>query len=136
MRYLGIDHGLKRTGLAICDKGETIASPLAVVETKKQLLKKIAEIIETEDVDPVVVGLPLNMDDTQGPQAKQAVQFAEQLKKQIDVPIHFQDERLSTFAAEEKIAPAEFTNKRRKKRIDAIAAADILQTFLDKKKQQ
>ncbi len=135
MRYLGIDYGAKRTGLAICDKGEKITSPLAVLENPSLFIEKILDTVKTEDVEAVVIGLPLNMDDTQGPQAKLALQFAEQLKKQIDIPIHFQDERLSTFAAKEKIAPAGFTNKRRKKRLDAIAAAEILQTFLEQKKQ-
>lgn len=134
MRYLGIDYGAKRTGLAICDKGEKITSPLAVLENPNLFIEKILDTIKTEDVEAVVIGLPLNMDDSQGTQAKLALQFAEQLKKQIDIPIHFQDERLSTFAAEEKIAPAGFTNKRRKKRLDAIAAAEILQTFLEQKK--
>ena len=133
MRYLAIDYGTKRTGLAICDSDETIASPLSVIEGQKDLLKKIADTVETENVGAVVLGLPLNMDDSQGPQAKLVFQFAERLKSRLQIPIHFQDERLSSFGAEGKLAAAEFTRKKKKKRLDAVAAAEILQTFLDNK---
>jgi putative Holliday junction resolvase len=134
MRYLAIDYGDKHTGLAICDPAETIASPLVVIEGQKGLIKKITDIVRSENVDAVVIGLPLNMDDSQGFRAKQVFQFAEQLKAHLQVPIHFQDERLSSFSAEGKLAPAEFTRKKKKKRIDAIAAAEILETFLEQKR--
>ena len=133
MRYLAIDYGNKRTGLAICDPEETIASPLTVIETK-QLLEKLPPIIKFEAVDAIVIGLPLNMDDSTGPQAKLTLKFAEQLRKNIDLPIHFQDERLTSFAADEKLAPAELTTKKKKKLRDAIAAAEILNAFLEQKK--
>jgi len=80
MRYLAIDCGLKRTGLAICDRAETLASPLAVIQGQKQLLEKIADIVTRENVDAIVLGLPLNMDGSRGAQAKKAQEFAEQLK--------------------------------------------------------
>jgi putative Holliday junction resolvase len=134
MRYLAIDYGSKRTGLAICDQSETFVSPFAVIDEQKELLSKIIEIIKSENVQAVVMGLPLNMNDSVGQQAKLALVFAEELKKHIDVPIHFQDERLSTFDAEEKIAPAELSRKKKKKRLDAIAAASILDAFLQQKK--
>lgn len=133
MRYLAIDYGSKHTGLALCDRDETIASPLAVIEGQKELLKKIADVVETEKVEAIVLGLPLNMDDSQGSQAKLVFQFAEQLKKVLDVPIHFQDERLSSFSAEEKLASVEFTRGKKRKRIDAVAAAEILKAFLEQK---
>lgn len=134
MRYLAIDYGTKHTGLAICDRAETIASPLVVIQGQEQLLKKIVDIVESENVEAIVLGLPLNMDNSQGPQAKLVFQFAERLKKLLDIPIHFQDERLSTFGAEEKLAAAEFTRKKKKKRLDAIAAAEILEAFLEQKR--
>jgi len=136
MRYLAIDYGTKHTGLAICDPAETIASPLTVIDGQKELLKKIVDVVETENVEAIVLGLPLNMDDSQGSQAKLVIQFAEQLKKLLDIPIHFQDERLSTFGAEEKLAPAKFTRKKKRKRLDAIAAAEILEAFLEQKNRQ
>jgi putative Holliday junction resolvase len=135
MRYLAIDHGVKRTGLAICDRSETIVSPLFVFDQHNDqlLIKKIIEIIRAENVDAVVIGMPYNMDNSQGKQAAIVTKFAELLKKQIELPIYFQDERLSSYAADEKLAPAEFTIKKRKKRLDAIAAAQILETFLEQK---
>ncbi|MBA7624562.1 putative pre-16S rRNA nuclease [subsurface metagenome] len=133
MRYLAIDYGSKRTGLAICDLAETIASPLTVIQGQKELPKKIADIVETENVEAIVLGLPLNMDGSTGHQAELVFKFADQLKAHLDIPIHFQDERLSSFSAEEKLSQTEFTRKKKKKRLDAIAAAEILQAFLDNK---
>jgi putative Holliday junction resolvase len=133
MRYLAIDYGTKRTGLAICDPTETIVSPLAVIQTQKELLEKIKNIIETENVEAIVLGLPLNMDDSQGPQAELVNKFAEQLKSSLNIPVHLQDERLSSFGAEEKLASAEFTRAQKKERLDAVAAAEILQIFLEQK---
>ena len=147
MRYLAIDYGTKHTGLAICDKAETIASPLAVIEGPRKLLEKIAALVETEAVEAIVLGLPLNMDDSVGHQAKLVFQFAEQLKKLVDVPIHFQDERLTSFGAEQRSSYVEFTrrntrftkkkrngiSKKKKRHLDAVAAAEILQAFLEQK---
>ncbi len=134
MRYLCIDYGQKRTGLAICDAGEMIASPLKVLTVaQSELIAGIADIINREKVEAVVLGLPLNMDGTAGHQVKRVKKFAAQMKECIDIPIHFQDERLSSFDAEGKLAGTELTRKKKKKRLDAIAAASILQSFLDAK---
>jgi putative Holliday junction resolvase len=133
MRYLAIDHGTKRTGLAICDAAETISSPLTVLHGQKGLPDKIADVVEAENVGAVVVGLPLNMSGTESSQTKLARKFAKQLEKHLSVPVHLQDERLSSFGAEEKLAPADFTRGKRKKRIDAVAAAEILDAFLEQK---
>jgi len=141
MRYLAIDYGTKRTGMAICDAAETIVSPLAVLEGQKELVKKITEIVKTEGVEAIVIGLPLNMDDSEGTQAKLVIKFADQLKQHLNtclatvkIPIHFQDERLSSFSAEDKLASVDFTRGKKKKRLDAIAAAEILEAFLEQKK--
>jgi putative Holliday junction resolvase len=136
MRYLAIDYGDKRTGLAICDVEEMIASPLTVIHGQKDLLKKIADIVQAEKVEAVVLGLPLNMDDSQGPQVKLVLKFADRLKAHIDIPVHFQDERLSTFGAEKKLAAADYTRGKKKKRLDAVAAAEILEAFLEQKDLQ
>ena len=131
MRYLAIDYGKKRIGLAICDAAEMIASPLTVIDGGKDPIKRIVEIVTQEGVGAIVVGMPLNMDDSQGSQAKVTIEFAQRLKKHIDIEILFQDERLSSFAAEEKMAPAEFSRKKKRKHLDAVAAAQILETFLE-----
>ncbi len=136
MRYLAIDYGTKHTGLAICDRNETIASPLAVIEGQKELLQKILNVVKTENAEAIVLGLPLNMDGSQGFQTKLVFQFAEQLRKLLDIPIHLQDERLSSFGAEEKLSSVELTRGKKRKRLDAIAAAEILQAFLEQKNAQ
>src|SRR4030042_256548 len=107
MRYLAIDYGEKRTGLAICDAGETIVTPLAVIRNQKDLPQKIADIASREGAEAVVLGLPLNMDGSEGPQSKLTQKFARQLKEHLGIPIHFQDERLSSFDAEQRLRPAE-----------------------------
>ena len=133
MRYLAIDYGTKRTGLAVCDASETIASPLAVVQGQKELIQKIKQVVASEGIGAIVLGLPLNMDDTEGPQAKLVLAFARELGKQLEIPIHLQDERLSSFEAEQKLQDIGLSRGGKRKRLDALAAADILQTFLDQK---
>jgi len=133
MRYLAIDYGGKNIGLAVCDADETICSPYAVIEAGKGPFEKIAEIIKSENIDVVVVGLPVNMDGSYGPQAQVSLKFATKLKQFIDVPVQFQDERLSSFAAEEKFADVELPKKQRIKKLDAVAAAHILEAFLESK---
>ena len=133
MRYLAVDYGEKRTGLAICDEGETIASPLKVVEGQGGLMDKIIAAVKSEMVGGIVIGLPLNMDGTQGEQAKGVLGFGERLKEHLEIPIFFHDERLSSFGAEKKLSGVGMTRKQKKKRLDAVAAAAILQSFLDSK---
>jgi putative holliday junction resolvase len=132
MRYLAIDYGTKRTGLAICDPSETIVSPLEIIRTGKGLLQKLSDVIKKENVEAIVIGLPLNMDDSEGPQTKLVLTFAEKIKAYLGIPVYLQDERLSSFAAEEKLADAGFYGRQKKRRLDAIAAAEILQAFLNR----
>ncbi len=134
MRFLAIDYGDKRTGLAICDADETIATPLSVIKGQVRLIDKIVGIIDSEEIDAVVLGLPLNADGSEGPQARHVRHFGARLAKQIDIPVYFQDEWLSSFAAERKLADARLTRKKKAQRLDAVAAAEILQTFLEQRK--
>lgn len=133
MRYLAIDYGTKRTGLAVCDRQEMLTSPLKVLQGQGNLIRDICSVIEEEGIEGVVVGIPFNMDDTEGPQAKKTRIFAEELRKYVEIPIYFQDERLSSFEAEDKLAGLELTRKQKKRHIDAIAAAAILRSFLESK---
>ncbi len=135
MRYLAIDHGQKRTGLALCDAGEAVVSPLRALEGQTDLIGRIKEAVAEYQVEALVIGLPYNMDGTEGPRADEVRRFAGQLKAAVGLPIEFFDERLSSFEAQEKLAGRDLTRKGKKKRIDAIAAAAILQGFLDAKKQ-
>jgi putative Holliday junction resolvase len=134
MRYLAIDYGLRRTGLALCDPQETIASPYRILEGKDRLCQRIARIVQAEGVEAVVVGLPLNMDDTEGPQAKAVRRFVKELAGHLTTPILLHDERLSSFAAQEKLADVDLTAGRKRRHLDAMAAAEILQAFLDHKR--
>jgi putative Holliday junction resolvase len=136
MRFLCIDLGDKRTGLAICDGDEILASPLAVLEGQKNLLDEIIKIAQQNQAEGLVFGLPLNMDDSEGQRAAQTRKFADQLKEKIDLPIFFQDERLSSFTAEKQLSQTGLTHKKKKDRIDALAAAEILKTFIEERKQK
>ncbi|HON90157.1 MAG TPA: Holliday junction resolvase RuvX [Sedimentisphaerales bacterium] len=133
MRYLAIDYGIKRTGLAVCDAGERIASPLTVVQGRKDLIPRIKNIVATDGIEALVLGLPLNMDGTEGPQAKLVRTFGDELGRQLGIPVFFQDERLSSFEAEQRLREMDLSRTKRKARLDALAAADILQSFLDRK---
>lgn len=133
MRYLAIDYGMKRTGLAVCDAAGIIASPYGVLQGQKDLVQRIGRIVASENVGAIVLGLPLNMDGSEGPQAKKVRAFAAQLEAQIHVPVHFQDERLSSFGAEQKLEEFGLTRGKKRERLDALAAAEILQAFLEQK---
>jgi putative Holliday junction resolvase len=135
-RYLGIDYGAKRIGLAVGDDAVRLASPVETIEHVTSRDDQIAAILRVAAdfaVDAFVVGLPLNMDDTEGPQAKLTRAFGDDLTRASDKPVHYFDERLSSHAASDKLAPAELTRKRRKSRLDAVAAQVMLQEFLDAK---
>ncbi|HOL89549.1 MAG TPA: 6-phosphogluconolactonase [Anaerohalosphaeraceae bacterium] len=132
---MAIDHGDKRTGLALCDASERVVSPLMVLEGAENSPAGIRRALESYQLDAVVIGLPYNMDGTEGPRAAKVRRFAEELKKSLPLPILFFDERLSSFEAQEKLAAMELTRKKRKKRLDAVAAAAILEGFLEARKQ-
>lgn len=135
MRYLAVDHGQKRTGLAISDASETLVSPHMVIETSNQseLARRILQVIDKEMIEAVVLGLPVNMDGTEGPRAKQVRKFAVMLQGQTRCPVFFHDERLSSYEAECLSGDLDLTHKKKKKRLDAIAAASILRSFIEHK---
>lgn len=132
MRYLAVDFGAKRVGLAICDVHQTLVSPLRTLARTDdaQVAAQIARIVDDESAGAVVVGLPVNMDGSEGPQAKRVRGFAELLGRATAVPLHFQNEQLSSFAADHRLAPRELTSAGRRARQDAVAAAVILEDFL------
>jgi len=134
MRYLAIDYGLKRLGLAHCDPGETIVSPLCQLSIPaagaKKVIEQVQEIVLENQIEAIVIGLPLNMDGTAGPQAQTTRSFAKLLGDCVGIPVHLQDERLSSAAADYLLDEMDFTNKKRKARRDMLAACDILHDFL------
>ncbi len=137
MRYLAIDYGLKRLGLALCDAGETIVSPLCQwpvdLSRPDQIHAKLQGVIAEHEIDAVVVGLPLNMDGSEGEQARLSRHFAERLERALAIPVNLQDERLSSMAADELLAESGLSKAKRKTKRDMLAACDILKDFLQKK---
>lgn len=137
MRYLCIDLGDQRTGLALGDDATKIVSPIEVVEVPRSanegraLLDALARAIAQQSPHALVLGLPLNMDDSEGPRSKIVRQFAERLAKATNLPVHFHDERLSSAAADWQMARSGLTRGQKKARRDALAAAAILKDFLD-----
>ncbi len=131
MRYLAIDHGTRRIGVAIGSTEDRIAAPVSVVPALPEdaALARLAALTAEYGAGELVVGLPLNMDDTEGPQALAARAFAARLAAATNVPVVLWDERLSSFSADQALA-GQYTRKQKKARQDAVAAAAILQDFL------
>ena len=144
MRYVAIDLGDKRTGLAIGDTITGLVTPLDVLEVPvavrggEALLEALAKAIDDQlgaasAKNGLVVGLPINMDDTEGPRAKQARAFAARLAEKTGFSVEFQDERLTSAEADWSMARSGMTRQQKKERRDAIAAAGILRDFLKTK---
>ena len=133
MRFLAIDLGNKRTGLAIGDDETRLASPLTVLQVARgeALIDAIGRVVKEQAPDAIVLGLPLNMDGTEGPQAKLTREFGEQLHKRCGLRVHYHDERLTSFAADQQMAGTGRTHKQKKRLRDALAAAEILRDFLE-----
>lgn len=131
MRYLAIDLGGKRTGLAVGSDVTRLASPLEVIAAGNdaQRLDAIAKTIDSQGPDALVLGLPLNMDGSEGPAAKNARAFAAMLGERFGLPVHLVDERLTSDAADAQLAQRGLTHKQKKQRRDALAAAAILRDF-------
>lgn len=133
MRVLGLDYGDKRIGLSISDPLGIIASPLPTYERKpgKDETVFFKSLIAEKEIQKIVIGLPLNMDGTEGPRAVLAREFGEKLKE-FGPEIIFKDERLSSVSANRALDEAEVNWRKRKGVVDAVAAVIILQSYLDK----
>lgn len=135
-RLLGLDVGTKTVGLALSDVTRSVATPYGTVRRTKftEDAKTILEVTEKNQVGALVIGLPLNLDGSEGPRAQSTRAFARNLAARIVVPIVFWDERLSTAAVERHLLEADASRKRRAEVIDRMAAAYILQGALDRLK--
>lgn len=133
-RLLGLDVGTKTVGLALSDVTRSIATPYETIKRTKFTAdaKAIAGIIAKEGVGGLVIGLPLNLDGSEGPRAQSTRAFARNLAAHVDLPMTFWDERLSTAAVERHLIEADASRKRRAEVIDRMAAAYILQGALDR----
>ena len=131
MRFLAIDYGDSRTGFAIGDDVTGIASPLQVIDLKgEKLIAAVGEFICKYEPGALVLGLPLNMDGTEGAQAKKVRLFSDQLFQAFKTPSFFQDERLTSSSAEEKLLQRGLTHGGKRARRDALAACEFLDDFL------
>lgn len=130
MKFLGIDYGEKRVGLATGDDETRIASPFFVLENKGEefLVNEIKNICEREGAESIVVGLPLTMAGGRGPQADEVSRFVGMLKKNLTTPVETEDERFTSAMVDNLMAESGVKER------DAVAAMIILQSFLDRKK--
>ena len=135
MRILGVDYGERRIGLALSDMLGLTAQPLRTlrVQTPAEGVEQIRTAVQENAVERIVVGLPLNMDGSEGPQAVATREFAALLKNELSVPVDMQDERLSTVRAERTMIGADMTRAKREKQRDKMAAQFILQAYLDRR---
>ncbi|TYP50361.1 Holliday junction resolvase RuvX [Thermosediminibacter litoriperuensis] len=133
MRILGLDVGNKRIGVAVSDALGITAQGVGVIERGdvKRDIERISEIVRKFQVRKVVIGLPLNMNGTLGPQGQAVKDFGEKLRHSLNLDVQYWDERLSTAAAEKVLIDADMSRKKRKGVIDKLSAVVILQSFLD-----
>jgi putative Holliday junction resolvase len=131
---IGLDLGTQTIGVAVSDRLLSAATPLETIRRKKFGVDavRILEIVAGREIGGIVLGLPLNMDGSEGPRAQSTRAFARNLERLTPLPITFWDERLSTVAAERALLEADTSRKRRAELIDSVAAGYILQGLLDR----
>ena len=136
MKYLGLDLGTRTLGLAISDATGLIATSYKIIrhdEEYDRLIDVLNDEIIDNNIDELVLGFPKNMDKTIGERGQIALQFKDKLEKELNIPVHMQDERLSTVEATNLLLANDLSRNKRKKVIDSVAATIILQSYLDRK---
>lgn len=136
MKYLGLDLGSRTLGIAVSDGTGLIASSYKTIrhnEEYDRLLDEVKSIVEELNIAAIVLGFPKNMNNTIGPKGELSLSFKEQLEKTLDIPIHLQDERLTTKSATDMLIMGNVSRKDRKKVVDSVAATIILQSYLDRR---
>lgn len=139
MRFVAVDYGTRRVGLAVCDEIEFGAYPLATITRSRSLrhdLQEIARRATVAEAQGIVVGLPLNADGSHGPAAEAATTFAKALGRHTTLPITLWDEFLTTFEAEEELIAADVSRKKRRQVIDQMAAVHLLESFLRARRER
>lgn len=131
---VGLDLGEKTIGLAVSDRQRTVASPLSTIRRSKFTAdaEALLKVVREREIGGIILGLPRNMDGSEGPRCQSTRAFARNLSRLTDLPITFWDERLSTVAAERALLEADTSRKRRSEVIDHVAAGFILQGALDR----
>ncbi|HTF55828.1 MAG TPA: Holliday junction resolvase RuvX [Planctomycetota bacterium] len=132
MKVLALDHGDSRTGLAISAGSIAVALPTVAMKGDGRDADRIAKAAKDAEAERIIVGLPLNMDGTEGPRAKMAREFAESLRTATPLPVEMWDERLSTVEGESRLRAAGLDRREMSKRKDAAAAIVILESYLRK----
>ncbi|MEG0615180.1 MAG: Holliday junction resolvase RuvX [Oscillospiraceae bacterium] len=138
MKIMAVDYGDVRTGLAVCDRTEFLASPVGVIEERdfKKCIEKVVFASEEYDVREIVVGFPKNMDGSIGERAEKCRHFAELLGNIVDIPVTLWDERRTTISAHNVLNETNTRGKKRKEVIDEVAATIILDSYLQFRKNQ
>ena len=133
MVIMSIDYGDVRTGVAICDKFEMLASPVCVINQRKKelLIEEIHKLTDIHKPELIVVGLPKNMDSSIGERAEKCIEFAEELSQLTGIPHTMRDERLTTVTAHNALNVTNTRGKKRKAVVDQVAAVVILQDYID-----
>jgi putative Holliday junction resolvase len=133
MRILAVDHGSKRIGLAISDELKMIAQPLEFVaaDSWESVLSRLLRIIEEKQIELILVGLPRNMNGTYGPAAARVQEFVTKLQPAVTVPVKTWDERLTSAQANRVLLAGNVRRQKRKEKVDQMAAAILLQSYLD-----
>lgn len=136
MIILSVDLGKVRTGIAVCDKDEIIASPLPLIKetNREKLINKIEEICKIRNPELIVVGLPKNMDGSEGASAENARAFGKELSTKISIPVEWSDERGTTITAHNYLNFTDTRGKKRKETVDSVSAVIILEDYLLKRK--
>ena len=138
MRYLGLDLGTRTLGISISDTTLTIASTLKTIRFPDSdydsLIEPLKKIIDEYNISKIVLGYPKNMNNTIGDRCKTTLEFKERLVELVNVEVVLQDERRTTIEATNYMLEADISRKKRKKKIDSLAANIILQTYLDREK--
>ena len=138
MRYLGLDLGTRTLGISISDSTKTIASTLKTIRFSDSnyelLIEPLLDIIKENDIEKIVLGLPKNMNNTMGDICATTIEFKKMIEDKLNIEVVLQDERLSTVEATNYMIEADMSRKKRKKKVDALAANIILQTYLDKER--
>ena len=135
---MAIDYGDVRTGVAVCDKMEMLASPVCIIEQRNPeiLIEKISSLVTEYKAEMIVVGLPKNMDSSEGDRALKCKQFAESLSEKTGLETVMRDERLSTVFAHNVLNVTNTRGKKRKSVVDQVAAVMILQDYIDFRKNK
>lgn len=132
MRIMSVDYGDSRTGIAVCDKSEMLASPLTVITEYnfERCAERVAELAKKEKAELIVVGYPKNMNNTIGERAEKCAEFARLVSEQSGIPTELWDERSTTVTAHNYLNETNVRGKKRKAVVDAVAATIILETYL------